>query len=101
MRFLVLAFPCSPDDGELFPGHNKKKFDGQNARRRASETKLIEEENVNVGHVLWKQFDYIITVKSLGMSLTNILAVTVVGMWWSKTQILSLGQVLYTYQSKT
>ena len=75
----------------------KKKFDGQNARRRASETKLIEEENVNVGHVLWKQFDYIITVKSLGMSLTNILAVTVVGMWWSKTQILSLGQVLYTY----
>ena len=81
----------------------KKKFDGQNARRRASETKLIEEENVNVGHVLWKQFEYIITVKSLGMSLKNyvfstkkkkefdkLLAVTVVGMWWPKTQILSL-----------
>ena len=44
--------------------------------------KLIEEENVRQCWELWKQFEYVITIKSLGMSLTNILTVVVVGMWW-------------------
>ena len=44
--------------------------------------KLIEDVNVRQCWALWKQFEYVITIKSLGMSLKNILAVVVVGMWW-------------------
>ena len=45
--------------------------------------KLIEDVNVRQCWALWKQFEYVFTIKSLGMSLTNILTVVVVGMWWS------------------
>ena len=44
--------------------------------------KLIKKENVRQCWALWKQFEYVFTIKSLGMSLTNILTVVVVGMWW-------------------